>query len=154
MGPVASMNIGAVAAKTGLPPKTIRYYELIGLLPPAPRSSGGYRLYNAADIEVLRFVNRARLLGFATAEIASLLDLWRNKDRSADDVKALASKHIKNVDERIAELVSLRHALAELVERCQGDHRPECPILDEIANGRDEFVEWNRRSKPAPSDPY
>lgn len=154
MGSMAPMNIGAVAARTGLPPKTIRYYELIGLLLPAPRSPSGYRLYEATDIEVLRFVNRARTLGFATAEIASLLDLWRNKDRGAADVKVLASKHIKDVDDKIAELMSLRHAVAELVERCQGDDRPVCPILDELANGRDDRVERSHRPKPAFSAPY
>ena len=149
MGSVGPMNIGAAAAITGLPPKTIRYYELTGLLPPAPRSRGGYRLYDAANIEVLHFVSRVRTLGFATAEIASLLDLWRNNSRSARDVKALASKHIKDVDDKIAELMSLRRAIAELVERCQGDDRPECPVLDELANGRDDCVERSPRPKPA-----
>lgn len=153
MGSVGSINIGAVAARTGLPPKTIRYYELIGLLPPAPRSRGSYRLYDTADIEVLRFVNRARTLGFATAEIAGLLDLWRNKDRSTADVKALASKHIKDVDEKIADLISLRQTIAQFAERCQGDDRPECPLLNEPANGQEDRVERSPRPRPNFSAP-
>jgi MerR family copper efflux transcriptional regulator len=152
MGSVGPMTIGAMAERTGLLRRTIRYYERIGLLPPAPRSRGGYRLYDAADIAVLRFVGRARTLGFATAEIASLL--WRNKNRSAADVKALASKHIKDVDAKIAELMSLRQAVVKLAERCQGDDRLECPILDELASGGNDRTAQRSRARPAPLAPY
>lgn len=150
----ALVKISTVAADTGVPPKTIRYYEIIGLIPPAPRSPNGYRMYGAADIQVLRFVKRARTLGFTIAEIASLLDLWRNKKRSSAGVKALASKRIREVNDKIAELLTFRHAVAELAERCHGDDRPECPILDDLANGRDDRAAGRQRAKPAFLTPY
>lgn len=149
----APMNISAVAAKTGVPPRTIRYYERIGLIPPAPRSSGGYRLYGATEVQILRFIKRARTLGFTIPEITSLLDLWRNGNRSNADVKALTCGHLRDVDDKIAEFVALRRSLAELVARCQGDGRPECPILDELATSPEDHAARPDRAVPALSTP-
>ena len=124
------MNIGTVAHRSGVPAKTIRYYESVGLIPPAERKSNGYRRYGELDVQALRFIQRARRLGFAVEEVAQLLELWYNKRRASADVKALAKRHIAHVEEKIHELESIRHLLLDLVARCHGDDRPECPILD------------------------
>jgi len=130
-----SMNIGAVAERSGVPPKTIRYYESIGLIGPAHRRPNGYRSYSAVDMRTLNFVKRARSLGFAVDEVRDLLDLWRNKTRTSAAVKALATHHLEALDRKIEELGAVRGALADLVKRCRGDSRPECPILDELEDG-------------------
>ncbi|MEO6782250.1 MAG: Cu(I)-responsive transcriptional regulator [Bradyrhizobium sp.] len=125
------MNIGTVAEKSGVPPKTIRYYEMIGLIAPADRRSNGYRAYSDVDMRTLNFIKRARNLGFSVEEVRELLDLWRNKHTSAE-VKALAITHLQALDHKIAELAALRRTLTDLVTRCRGDARPDCPILDEL----------------------
>ena len=127
------MNIGSVARDTGVPAKTIRYYESIGLIPRAQRSENGYRHYGDTDVEVLRFIQRARRLGFSVNDMADLLALWRDKERASADVKALAQRHVEEMERRIAELDALRRTLVDLAERCHGDDRPECPILDDLA---------------------
>lgn len=127
------MNIGSVARDTGVPAKTIRYYESIGLIPRAQRSENGYRHYGDTDVEVLRFIQRARRLGFSVNDVADLLALWRDKERASADVKALAQRHVEEMERRIAELDALRRTLVDLAERCHGDDRPECPILDDLA---------------------
>ncbi len=127
------MNIGTVAEKSGVRPKTIRYYESIGLIPPATRAENGYRHYGETDLQTLRFVQRARRLGFSVKDVANLLGLWTDKNRTSADVKALSLRHITQVEERIAELQSLRRTLLDLTERCHGDDRPDCPILDDLA---------------------
>ena len=127
------MNIGQLAAKSGVNAKTIRYYEESGLLPPARRGSNGYRMYGDRDVQVLRFVRRARNLGFSVEDVGALLALWTDRDRASADVKKLARAHIEEVDQRIAELESIRNTLADLMEHCHGDHRPDCPVLDALA---------------------
>jgi Cu(I)-responsive transcriptional regulator len=124
------MNIGTVAQRSGVPAKTIRYYESVGLIPPAERKSNGYRHYGELDVQALRFIQRARQLGFTVEDVAQLLELWYNKRRASADVKALAERHIAHVEEKIHELESIRHLLLDLVARCHGNDRPECPILD------------------------
>lgn len=123
------MNIGDAAAASGVSAKMIRYYEQAGLIPPAARSASGYRLYNAADVHRLRFIRRARDLGFSVAEIGQLLDLWHDRARRSADVKGLAQAHIEDLEERIARLRQMADTLQHLADCCAGDHRPECPIL-------------------------
>lgn len=126
-------NIGEAAKETGVSAKTIRYYESIGLLPPPARARNNYRFYGPQDIATLRFIQRARALGFSLKDVASLLELWRDKRRASADVKALALDHIRAVERRIAELESIRRTLIDLTQRCHGDDRPDCPILDDLA---------------------
>jgi len=130
------MNIGAVSEATGLPAKTIRYYESIGLVEPAERSTGNYRLYGERDILTLRFVERARRLGFSLKEVKELLALWHDRERASADVRRLAESQMRRIDERLAKLREMRHTLQHLIEQCHGDHRPDCPILDELAHQR------------------
>lgn len=130
------MNIGTVAEKSGVPPKTIRYYETIGLIGTADRRPNGYRSYSARDMQTLNFIKRARGLGFSVDEVRSLLDLWRDSTRSNADVKALAMRHVRELDRKIEELRTMRLALTDLIGRCRGDARPDCPILDELGDAR------------------
>lgn len=126
------MNIGEAADRSGLPAKTIRYYEEIGLLTPA-RSGNGYRDYSASDVHRLKFLQRSRSLGFSVEECRQLLSLYGDTHRESADVKALAEAKLGEIDRKIAELAVLREALRHLVEHCHGDSRPECPILDDLA---------------------
>jgi MerR family copper efflux transcriptional regulator len=128
------MNIGTVAEKSGVPPKTIRYYETIGLIEPAERRPNGYRAYSAHDMQTLHFIKRARSLGFSVEEVRDLLDLWRDKTRSNAAVKALATRHVRELDRKIEELRAMRFTLTDLISRCRGDARPDCPILDELGD--------------------
>lgn len=130
------MNIGTVAEKSGVPAKTIRYYETIGLIRPARRRPNGYRSYSVADMRTLNFIKRARSLGFSIEEVRDLLDLWRDRQRTSAAVKALALRHLAALDRKIAELEAMRKAVADLVERCRGDDRPDCPIIEELEDGR------------------
>ena len=127
------MNIGEAASESGVNAKTIRYYESIGLIPPAIRAENGYRNYSPIDIETLKFIQHARRLGFSVKDVGGLLELWRDKSRTSADVKALALKHISEVEKRIAELQSIRKTLIDLTDRCHGDDRPDCPILEDLA---------------------
>jgi MerR family copper efflux transcriptional regulator len=129
------MNIGQAAKQSGLSAKMIRYYESIGLLRPAGRSDSGYRLYGAQDLHVLAFIKRSRDLGFSLEEVGKLLTLWQDRGRASADVKALALRHIDELNRKIAELTALRDTLGELAEHCQGDHRPDCPILRDLESG-------------------
>lgn len=126
------MNIGEAAERSGVPAKTIRYYESIGLIGPASRSENHYRSYSDADVATLRLVGRARRLGFSIEDLKNLVALYRDRHRASADVKALAQLHIARLDRKLAELQTVRAALADLVERCHGDERPECPILEEL----------------------
>ncbi|TBU90943.1 Cu(I)-responsive transcriptional regulator [Phytopseudomonas dryadis] len=129
------MNIGQAAKNTGLSAKMIRYYEAIGLLPSAGRSDSGYRQYGGDDLHRLAFIKRARDLGFSLAEVGKLLALWHDRQRASADVKALAMQHIDTLNQKIAELSGLRDTLQDLVQHCQGDQRPDCPILENLQSG-------------------
>ena len=126
-------NIGEAASASGLSAKMIRHYEARGLLAEARRTQAGYRLYDDSDVHTLRFVRRARDLGFSIKEIEQLLGLWRNRRRSSADVRRVAQEHMAELDRKIDELQAMRRALEQLVRHCHGDSRPECPILDDLA---------------------
>jgi MerR family copper efflux transcriptional regulator len=126
------MNIGTAARQSGLPPKTIRYYEDIGLLT-ADRAANGYRDYSDEDVHRLRFVQRSRSLGFSVEECRQLLALYTDRDRASADVKAIATEKLGEIDRKIAELTGLREMLGHLVENCHGDARPDCPIIDGLS---------------------
>ncbi len=128
------MNIGDVAEKSGLPPKTIRYYEDIGLVSPL-RSSNGYRSFRTTDIHKLAFLGRARALGFSIEKCRALLQLYEDDSRTSAEVKSIAEHHLREIDEKIAGLREMRNTLADLVDACAGDHRPDCPILESLADG-------------------
>ncbi|MEN2987282.1 MerR family DNA-binding protein [Tistrella sp. BH-R2-4] len=128
------LTIGALAAAAGTNPKTVRYYEEIGLLPRPDRQANGYRQYPRAAVDRLRFVLRARRLGFAVDEVRDLLALWDDRDRASRDVRELALARIAELDRRMAGLAAMRRTLAHLVETCHGDGRPDCPILDDLAD--------------------
>jgi len=127
------MNIGEAAQATGVSAKMIRHYETLALLPAAPRTEAGYRQYGANDVHALRFIRHARDLGFSLAEIGELLSLWHNRRRSSKQVKALALAHMQALEQKAAELLAMKAALAHLVHGCQSNERPECPILDGLA---------------------
>lgn len=126
------MNIGAAEQASGLPAKTIRYYEDIGLLIPARRENG-YREYGKADVHKLAFLKRARGLGFTIEECRALMSLYEDRNRASADVKFLAHTHLHRIEAKIAELQGLRDVLSHLVEACHGDARPDCPILDDLS---------------------
>jgi MerR family copper efflux transcriptional regulator len=127
------MNIGAASERSGLPAKTIRYYEEVGLVRPAKRRDNRYRDYDETDVHRLRFVQRARGLGFSVEQCRELLALYDDKSRASADVKAIAQQHIAEIDARIADLEAMRATLASLAEKCHGDDRPACPILADLA---------------------
>ena len=126
-------NIGEAARESGVSAKMIRHYESLGLLKEAKRTYAGYRIYDSNDVHTLRFVRRARDLGFSMKQIERLLALWQNRRRSSADVRRVAQAHIAELDQKINELQSMRRTLEQLVQHCHGDHRPECPILDDLA---------------------
>ncbi|WP_342359288.1 Cu(I)-responsive transcriptional regulator [Terrarubrum flagellatum] len=128
------MNIGEAAAASGVSAKMLRYYESIGLIRAATRTESGYRVYGDEDVHTLRFIRRARGLGFSIEETSELLALWRDKSRASADVKQFALKHVRDLEAKIAELESMRRTLQHLAGACHGDHRPDCPILDDMAN--------------------
>ncbi|MHC4092627.1 MAG: Cu(I)-responsive transcriptional regulator [Planctomycetota bacterium] len=127
------MHISEAAARSQLPAKTIRYYEEAGLIGPTARAGNGYREYSDRDVHVLRFVQRARSLGFAMQDCRELLSLYNDKRRSSADVKAVTMRRLLEIERKLAELESLRAVLSDLGERCRGDHRPDSPILDDLA---------------------
>lgn len=126
------MNIGEAAKASGVSAKMIRYYEQTGLIPKADRKDSGYRDYSPSDVHMLRFIRRARDLGFAVAEISDLLSLWRDKSRQSADVKRIAQAHIAQLRERIESLEQMTATLGTLVDCCAGDDRPDCPILADL----------------------
>ena len=127
------MQIGTVSERSGVPAKTIRYYESIGLIAEAPRTDGGYRDYDERDVATLRFIQRARSLGFSVSEVGDLLALWRDQGRASAQGKRLAERHVEDIDRKVAELRGMRATLVDLMERCHGDERPDCPIIDDLA---------------------
>jgi len=131
------MNIGEAAAASGVSAKMIRHYEEQGFVPRAGRTMAGYRVYRENDVHALRFIRRARDLGFSLKEIKDLLGLWQNRRRASADVKRLAERHVQELDRKIAEMQAMRRTLVDLTRHCRGDNRPDCPILDDLAGGRE-----------------
>ena len=127
------MNIGEAAQRSGVSAKMVRHYESLGLLPPVVRTESGYRQYGDKEVHTLRFIRRARDLGFGMAEIGELLKLWQNRRRASADVKRIALTHVADLDRRIAEMEAMKRTLSSLASCCHGDERPDCPILDELA---------------------
>ena len=144
------MNIGQAAGATGVSAKMIRHYESVGLLPPASRTDAGYRQYAERDVNMLRFIRRARDLGFSLERIRELLDLWQNRRRSSRQVRALAEAHIAEIDQRLSELKGVRATLAHLVHCCHGDDRPDCPIIDSLEASRPLPAGSGAAAGPAP----
>lgn len=126
-------NIGQAAKTSGISAKMIRHYEEVGLLPAASRTFSGYRTFNKQDLHMLRFIRHSRDLGFSIKQIADLLSLWRDKNRSSNKVKSLATEHIEMLNQKIQELKTMKSELTRLVSCCHGDERPDCPILDGLA---------------------
>jgi len=127
------MNIGEASNATGVSAKMIRYYESIGLIRAPLRTESNYRVYSSDEVHTLRFVKRARTLGFSVEETATLLGLWQDKDRASAEVKAIATKHIGALETKIAELQGMVGTLKHLAHCCGGNERPNCPILDDLA---------------------
>jgi len=130
-----TMNIGQAAEASGVTPKMIRHYESLGLLPAVARTGSGYRQYDERVLHTLRFIRRARDLGFGLDEIAALLALWGNRRRASAEVKAMAARHVADLQARIERMQAMQRTLEHLVQACHGDHRPDCPILDDLAGG-------------------
>jgi MerR family transcriptional regulator, copper efflux regulator len=127
------MNIGEAARASGVTAKMIRYYESVGLLNPVGRTQSGYRVYGEQEIHALRFVRQARRLGFLVEDIRKLLALWQDRSRASAEVKSIAMEHVAELNRRIAELTDMRDTLSHLANHCHGDARPDCPILDRLA---------------------
>ena len=131
------MNVGEAAQRSGVSAKMIRHYESIGLITPAKRTAAGYRTYQTDDVHRLRFIKRARELGFSLGNIKQLLELWANRRRSSAKVKQIALEHIAELRDQIARAESMLHALQRLADSCHGDERETCPILDDLAQVAD-----------------
>lgn len=127
------MNIGDVAARSGLPAKTIRYYEDIGLVKPL-RDTNGYRSFRMTELHKLAFLGRARALGFSIEDCRNLLQLYEDETRTSADVKCIAKQHLAQIEQKINDLAEMRKTLSQLVDACSGDHRPDCPILESLGH--------------------
>lgn len=125
-------NIGEAARQSDVSAKMVRHYESLGLLPSVDRTDSGYRQYTDKEVHTLRFIKRSRALGFSMAEIAELLKLWQNQRRSSSDVRKIALKQVADLNERMSEMEAMKRALETLIHCCHGDHRPDCPILDQL----------------------
>lgn len=132
-GKWVEMNIGEAAKASGVNAKMIRHYESIGIIPKASRTDAGYRKYSDSDVHILAFVKQARGLGFPMKEIKKLVGLWRNRSRASSEVKALALAHVEEMEQKISELEAMVKTLKNLARNCHGDHRPDCPILEGLA---------------------
>ena len=151
-----TLNIGEAARASGVSAKMIRHYEEVGLMPAAARNEAGYRQYGSADIHTLRFIRRARDLGFSIAEIGQLVGLWQDRRRPSRSVKALAETHIRELEQKAAHLLAMKATLEHLVHCCHGDERPDCPILETLADegGSDAEVgvqRGHRQGTPLPT---
>ena len=133
-GSAAPFNIGEAAARSGVSAKMVRHYESLGLLPRVARTEAGYRQYTETEVHTLRFIRRARDLGFGMREIGELLKLWNNRRRSSGDVKRIALKHVGDLERRLAEMAAMKRTLERLAACCHGDAWPDCPILDELGD--------------------
>ncbi|MGJ7566916.1 Cu(I)-responsive transcriptional regulator [Variovorax sp. GB1R11] len=129
-----TVAIGEAAQRSGVSARMVRHYEGLGLLPAVARTESGYRQYGEADIHTLRFIKRSRDLGFSMEEISELVGLWHNRRRASASVKRIAQKHLGELEQRIADMQAMRNTLSHLVHCCHGDARPDCPILDDLAN--------------------
>lgn len=145
------MNIGKAAESSGVSTKMIRYYESRGLIRPAQRTASGYRSYSPEDIHTLRFIRRARDLGFLVDDIAGLLALWHDRDRASADVRRIAANHIAELDDKIGQLQAMRDTLGELVAHCHGDERPDCPILADLAPAKSDIGDGTREQPRKPT---
>lgn len=125
-------NIGEAARQSRVSAKMVRHYESLGLLPGVSRTDAGYRQYTGKEVHTLRFIKRSRDLGFSMVEIAKLLKLWQNRRRSSADVQRIAVGHMNDLDKRMAEMAAMKQTLEHLIHCCQGNHRPDCPILDAL----------------------
>jgi len=143
------MKIGEVAHASGVSAKMIRYYEETGLIPPAGRTASGYRTYGPKEVQVLRFVRRARDLGFPMGKVADLLALWRDRGRASSDVKHLAEDQIQALEARIREMQEMKAVLQTLVRACAGNDRPDCPILDDLGGQRSATHCATKTNEPA-----
>jgi MerR family copper efflux transcriptional regulator len=131
--PRARFNIGQAAALSGISAKMLRYYESLGMLPKVIRTDAGYRQYGETEVHTLRFIKRAREMGFSLDEISALLKLWQNRERASKEVKRIALDHIEALDRKIAEMQAMKRTLETLAQHCHGDDHPECPILDDLS---------------------
>jgi MerR family copper efflux transcriptional regulator len=132
------LNIGEAAKRSGVSAKMVRHYESLGLLPAVHRTESGYRQYGDREVHTLKFIRRARDLGFSMAEIAQLLKLWQNRRRSSAEVHRIANRHVDDLKRKLAEMEAMKRSLEHLIHCCHGDDRPDCPILDELGTGTHE----------------
>ncbi|MEQ9040347.1 MAG: Cu(I)-responsive transcriptional regulator [Silicimonas sp.] len=146
------MNIGEASKKSGVSAKMIRYYEQIGLIPPAQRTESGYRDYSKKDVHMLSFVRRARDLGFSVEVIGELLGLWTDRTRRSADVRLLAEGHLSNLRRKIEELEAMSNTLETLIDACHGDHRPDCPIIADLENSDRENPRRDIKSRAGATD--
>lgn len=142
------MNIGQAASASGVSAKMIRYYESIGLIAPPTRSGSGYRVYADADVHSLRFIRRARDLGFSVEQMKELLALWRDRNRASANVKQIALDHVVELERKVEELHQMIGTLRHLAEHCHGDDRPDCPIIEDLA------VDAKRSEEPVPAPKF
>tara|TARA_R110001599_G_C12242890_1_gene658942 strand:- start:842 stop:1327 length:486 start_codon:yes stop_codon:yes gene_type:complete len=140
------MNIGKAAGISGVSAKMIRYYESIGLIPEASRTEAGYRNYSDSDVQTLSFIRRARDLGFSVTQMSELVTLWRDRSRASADVKRVALEHVVVLERKAQELQEMSQALKNLADNCQGDARPDCPIISSLETN--ESTEYRQKSKP------
>ncbi|MBA3911208.1 MAG: Cu(I)-responsive transcriptional regulator [Rhodobacter sp.] len=143
------MNIGEASKSSGVSAKMIRYYESIGLIPAVGRTISGYRVYSMTDVQLLRFIRRARDLGFSVEKIQELLALWQDRSRQSADVKQIALEQIAGLETRIREMKAMMDTLRHLANECCGDHRPDCPILADLVSGPDQGNGARERERPA-----
>jgi MerR family copper efflux transcriptional regulator len=129
------LNIGEAARRSGVSAKMVRHYESLGLLPAVHRTESGYRQYGDREVHTLRFIRRARDLGFSMAQIGDLLKLWQNRRRTSHEVHRIAQQHVDELTRKLQEMEAMRRTLQHLIDCCHGDERPDCPILDELGAG-------------------
>lgn len=149
--PTGPLNIGQASVRVGITAKMIRYYEEIGLLTGVERTETGYRMYGENDLHTLRFIRRARDLGFSIEEIGNLLALWKDRSRRSADVKRLALQHVSDLRTKIAELTGMADAIQHLADCCAGNHRPDCPILEDLETATQANVQRKQQRPEAPS---